>query len=73
MDRHVSAFADAAGNELVKDQDPELMTQRGVAIRTIGPRVFPLLDRELRATDSKLGLARYNLHNRFMNWLLFES
>jgi hypothetical protein len=73
LDEWVSSFplmVDGAGNELFKDEKLlKEVTQAGRAIREFGPDALSRLERELRATDSRLGLARFNLEVQWANTL----
>ena len=63
-------MVDPAGNESFNDEKLlELVTQVGIAIRQFGPNDLYRLERELRATDSRFGLARYHLEVQWMNAL----
>lgn len=63
-------MVDPAGNEFFDDEKLlKVVTQAGTAIRELGPRGLSRLERELRATDSRLGLARYHLEVQWSNAL----
>jgi hypothetical protein len=69
----VSSFplmVDGAGNEFFDDENLlKEVTHAGRAIRELGPDALSRLERELRATDSRLGLARYNVELQWANTL----